>query len=446
MKICVIGTGYVGLVAGTCFAEMGNDVICIDKDTIKLEKLRHGIIPIFEPGLELLIQSNVKENRLKFSEDLDAAVKQSQVCFIAVGTPQGEDGSADLQYVCEVAKSIGKAINGYKVIVDKSTVPVGTAEKVYNIIKSYTNYDFDVVSNPEFLKQGAAVDDFLRPDRVVIGADSDKALEIMKNLYAPFVRNQNPIITMDTKSAEMVKYASNSFLAVKISYINEIANICEKVGADINKVRIGMCADTRIGTKFLYPGLGYGGSCFPKDVKALIKTANDNDCECQLIKSADIINRKQRQLFIDKILKRFGNDLTGKTFAVWGLAFKPKTNDMREAPAITIINALLEKGATVKAYDPKAYDCAMPIFGDRIEYGKSAYEILKGADCLLLITEWNEFRNPDFDLIKSSLKNPVIFDGRNQYDENNLNKLGFEYYQVGKATKTINAGLASAFA
>ena len=446
MKICVIGTGYVGLVAGTCFAEMGNDVICIDKDTIKLEKLRHGIIPIFEPGLELLIQSNVKENRLKFSEDLDAAVKQSQVCFIAVGTPQGEDGSADLQYVCEVAKSIGKAINGYKVIVDKSTVPVGTAEKVYNIIKSYTNYDFDVVSNPEFLKQGAAVDDFLRPDRVVIGADSDKALEIMKNLYAPFVRNQNPIITMDTKSAEMVKYASNSFLAVKISYINEIANICEKVGADINKVRIGMCADTRIGTKFLYPGLGYGGSCFPKDVKALIKTANDNDCECQLIKSADIINRKQRQLFIDKILKRFGNDLTGKTFAVWGLAFKPKTNDMREAPAITIINALLEKGARVKAYDPKAYDCAMPIFGDRIEYGKSAYEILKDADCLLLITEWNEFRNPDFDLIKSSLKNPVIFDGRNQYDENNLNKLGFEYYQVGKATKTINAGLASAFA
>ncbi len=446
MKICVIGTGYVGLVAGTCFAEMGNDVICVDKDTTKLDKLQQGIIPIYEPGLEPLIKSNVEENRLKFSDNLDSAVKQSQVCFIAVGTPQGEDGSADLQYVCQVAESIGKAINGYKVIVDKSTVPVGTAEKVHNIIKSYTNYEFDVVSNPEFLKQGAAVEDFLRPDRVVIGADSDKALEIMKNLYSPFVRNQNPIITMDTKSAEMVKYASNSFLAVKISYINEIANICEKVGADINKVRIGMCADTRIGTKFLYPGLGYGGSCFPKDVKALIKTANDNDCECQLIKSADIINRNQRQLFVEKILKRFGNDLTGKTFAIWGLAFKPKTNDMREAPAITIINALLGKGATVKAYDPKAYDCAMPIFGDRIEYGNSAYEVLKDADCLLLITEWNEFRNPDFDLIKSSLKNPVIFDGRNQYDENNLNKLGFEYYQVGKATKTINAGLVSAFA
>jgi UDPglucose 6-dehydrogenase len=432
MKICVIGTGYVGLVVGTCFSEMGNNVICVDKDLNKLEKLRQGIIPIYEPGLEPLIKSNVQENRLKFSDNLDAAVKQSQICFIAVGTPQGEDGSADLQYVCQVAQSIGKAMNGYKVIVDKSTVPVGTAETVKNIIKQYTTYEFDVVSNPEFLKQGAAVDDFLRPDRVVIGADSDKAMDIMKNLYAPFVRNQNPIITMDTKSAEMVKYASNSFLAVKISYINEIANICEKVGADINKVRIGMCADTRIGTKFLYPGLGYGGSCFPKDVKALIKTANDNNCECQLIKSADIINKNQRQLFINKILKHFGNDLTGKTFALWGLAFKPKTNDMREAPAITIINALLEKGAKVKAYDPKAYDCAMPIFGDRIEYGKSAYEILKNADCLLLITEWNEFRNPDFDLIKSSLKNPIIFDGRNQYDENNLNKLGFEYYQIGK--------------
>lgn len=436
MKICVIGTGYVGLVVGTCFAEMGNDVICVDKDTTKLDKLKQGIIPIYEPGLEPLIISNVEEKRLQFSDDLDLTVKESQVCFIAVGTPQGEDGSADLQYVCQVAECIGKAINGYKVIVDKSTVPVGTAEEVHNIIKSYTNYEFDVVSNPEFLKQGAAVEDFLRPDRVVIGADSDRAMEIMKNLYSPFVRNQNPIITMDTKSAEMVKYASNSFLAVKISYINEIANICEKVGADINKVRIGMCADTRIGTKFLYPGLGYGGSCFPKDVKALIKTATDNDCECQLIKSADIINRNQRQLFVDKILKRFGNDLTGKTFAIWGLAFKPKTNDMREAPAITIINALLEKGAKVKAYDPKAYDCAMPIFGHRIEYGKSAYEILKDADCLLLITEWNEFRNPDFDLIKSSLKNPVIFDGRNQYDENNLNKMGFEYHQIGKASKT----------
>lgn len=432
MKVCVIGTGYVGLVAGACLAEMGNDVICVDKDTEKLAKLGKGIIPIYEPGLESLINTNVSENRLSFTNDLKTAIQNSLICFIAVGTPQGEDGSADLKYVYEVAKEIGEAINDYKVIVDKSTVPVGTAEAVSNIIKKYTNCAFDVVSNPEFLKQGAAVDDFLRPDRVVIGADSEKAMEIMKNLYAPFVRNQNPIVTMDTKSAEMVKYASNSFLAVKISFINEIANICEKVGADIDKVRIGMCADTRIGTKFLYPGLGYGGSCFPKDVKALIKTATQNDCECSLLKSADEINKKQRELFINKIIKKFGEDLTGKTFAVWGLAFKPKTNDMREAPSVTIINVLLQRGAKIKAYDPKAYDCAMPIFGDKIEYGQAAYDVLKDSDALLLITEWNEFRNPDFDLIKSSLKSPIIFDGRNQYDSQRLTELGFEYTCVGK--------------
>lgn len=437
MKICVIGTGYVGLVAGTCFAEMGNKVICVDKDTEKLDMLKQGVIPIYEPGLEPLIKSNVKENRLSFTDDLTGAVKQSQVCFIAVGTPQSKDGSADLQYVCQVAEEIGKAINEYKVIVDKSTVPVGTADKVRSIIGRYTNFEFDVVANPEFLKQGAAVEDFLRPDRVIIGADTAKAEEIMKNIYAPFVRNQNPIITMDTKSAEMVKYASNSFLAVKISYINEIANICEKTGADINKVRIGMCADSRIGTKFLYPGLGYGGSCFPKDIKALIKTAKDNDCEYQLIKSADSININQRRLFISKILKRFNNDISGKTFAVWGLAFKPKTNDMREAPAITIINALLERGANIRAYDPKAYEQAVSVFGNKIQYGKSAYDILKDADCLLLVTEWNEFRNPDFDLIKSNLKTPLIFDGRNQYDENLLIKLGFEYCQIGKQNAVL---------
>ena len=435
MKICVIGTGYVGLVVGTCFSEMGNQVICVDKDLNKLEKLKQGIIPIYEPGLESLIKSNVAEKRLTFSDDLDSAVKQSQICFIAVGTPQGEDGSADLQYVCAVAESIGKAINEYKVIVDKSTVPVGTAQVVSDIIKKYTEVDFDVVSNPEFLKQGAAVDDFLRPDRVVIGADSDKALEIMKNLYAPFVRNQNPIITMDTKSAEMVKYASNSFLAVKISYINEIANICEKVGADINKVRIGMCADTRIGTKFLYPGLGYGGSCFPKDVKALIKTARENNCECRLIQGADEINKKQRELFINKIVKKFGEDLTGKTFAVWGLAFKPNTNDMREAPSITIINALLKRGAKIKAYDPKAYDCAKPIFGNKINYCELPYDALQNADALLLLTEWNEFRNPDFNKIKELMIQPIIFDGRNQYDDKYLNEFGFEYHQVGKINK-----------
>lgn len=432
MKLCVIGTGYVGLVAGTCFSETGNQVICVDKDLNKLEQLKRGVIPIYESGLEQLIKSNVAEKRLTFSDDLDLAVKQSQICFIAVGTPQGEDGSADLQYVCAVAESIGKAINEYKVIVDKSTVPVGTAERVTEIIKSHSIHPFDVVSNPEFLKQGSAVDDFLRPDRVVIGADSEKAMDIMKNLYTPFVRNQNQIITMDTKSAEMVKYASNSFLAVKISYINEIANMCEKIGADINKVKIGMCSDTRIGSKFFEPGLGYGGSCFSKDLKAFIKTAKEYHCECRLIKSADEINKSQRELFINKIVKKFGEDLTGKTFALWGLAFKPGTNDMRGAPAITIINALLNRGAKVKAYDPKACDCAMQIFKDKIEYGTFSYEVLKGSDALLLITEWNEFRNPDFDKIKSELKTPIIFDGRNQYNEIYLNNIGFEYYQIGK--------------
>ena len=432
MKVCVIGTGYVGLVAGTCLAEMGNDVICVDNNEEKLAKLNQGIIPIYEPSLEVLITSNVKEKRLSFSSDLDKSVKDSLICFIAVGTPQGEDGSADLQYVCQVAESIGKAINGYKVIVDKSTVPVGTAEKVRNIISQHTTYEFDVVSNPEFLKQGAAVEDFLKPDRVVIGADTEKSKKIMLDLYAPFVRNQNPIITMDTKSAEMVKYASNSFLAVKISYANEIANICEKVGADVNKVRIGMCADTRIGSKFLYPGLGYGGSCFPKDVKALMKTAMDNGCDCKLIKSADEINKKQRELFIEKILNKFGCNLTNKTFAVWGLAFKPKTNDMREAPAITIINALLARGAKIKAYDPKAYDCAKPIFGDKIEYCEISYDALKDADAMLLLTEWNEFRNPDFDKMKSLMNQAIIFDGRNQYDYQIMQEENIEYYCIGR--------------
>ncbi len=435
MRLCVIGTGYVGLVAGTCFAEMGNHVICVDKDIEKLKKLEQGIIPIYEPNLEALIQNNVKEKRLAFSTDLDMAVKQSEICFIAVGTPQGEDGSADLQYVYDVAKNIGKAINGYKVIVDKSTVPVGTANKVTEIIRKETNFDFDVVSNPEFLKQGAAVEDFLRPDRVIIGSNSLKATEIMKNLYSPFVRNQNPIITMDTNSAEMVKYASNSFLALKISYINEIANICEKVNADINKVRLGMCADTRIGTKFLYPGVGYGGSCFPKDVKALIKTAVDNECDCKLLSATDEINKKQREIFTNKILKRFNFDIKDKIFAIWGLAFKPYTNDMREAPSIDIINTLLEQGAKIKAFDPKAYDCAKRIFDNKIEYGENAYDMLKGAAALILVTEWNEFKNPDFNLIKTQLKTPIIFDGRNQYDEIRLQSLGFEYYQVGKFTQ-----------
>lgn len=434
MKVCVIGTGYVGLVAGTCLAEMGNDVICVDNNLEKLSQLEKGIVPIYEPGLEELIKVNVSEGRLNFTSNLKEAVQKSLVCFIAVGTPQGEDGQADLKYVFEVAKSIGQSINDYKVIVDKSTVPVGTADAVSKIIKEQTNIEFDVVSNPEFLKQGAAVDDFLKPDRVVVGSNSQKATEIMQELYSPFLRTGNPVIMMDVKSAEMTKYAANSFLAVKISYANEIANICEQVGADAEMVRIGMCSDKRIGSQFLFPGLGYGGSCFPKDVKALLKTAKDNNCDYQLLQAADDVNKKQRQVFINKILNKFGNDLSGKTFAVWGLAFKPKTNDMREAPAITIINALLERGAKVQAYDPKAVESAKEIFGNKITYSKSAYEALNDADCMLLLTEWNEFRRPDFDKIKSLMKNYVIFDGRNQYNSKRLLEKGFEYYQIGKQT------------
>ena len=432
MKITVIGTGYVGLVAGACLADMGNDVICVDNNEEKLQKLEQGIIPIYEPGLEELVKSNVLENRLSFTSDLDMAVKKSEVCFIAVGTPQDEDGSADLQYVMGVAEQIAKAMNGYKVIVDKSTVPVGTAEKVAEIIRQYTEHSFDVVSNPEFLKQGNAVDDFLHPDRVVIGSNSDKATAIMQEIYSPFFRTGNRVIVMDVKSAEMTKYASNSFLATKISFMNEIANLCEKVGADAEMVRVGMSTDSRIGNKFLFPGLGYGGSCFPKDVKALIKTGSDYGVDMNIIKSADNVNKLQRSLFIDKIIARFGEDLSGKTFAVWGLAFKPKTDDMREAPAITIIEDLLKRGAKVKAYDPKAMILAKRIFGDKITYCQKSYDALDGADAMLLLTEWNEFRRPDFERIKGLLKTPIIFDGRNQYNGERLTQSGFEYVCVGK--------------
>ena len=431
MNITVIGTGYVGLVAGACLADMGNQVICVDNNLDKLEKLKKGIIPIYEPGLEELVKSNVLEGRLEFSADIDSAVKVSEVCFIAVGTPQGEDGSADLQYVFGVAESIAKAMNGYKVIVNKSTVPVGTAEKVAELIKANTNYPFDVVSNPEFLKQGNAVDDFLSPDRVIIGSNSDKATQIMQEIYAPFFRTGNRIIVMDVKSAEMTKYAANSFLATKISFMNEIANLCEKIGANAEMVRVGISTDSRIGNKFLFPGLGYGGSCFPKDVKALIKTGTEFGCDMSIIKSADDTNKKQRKLFVDKIINKFGKDLTGKTFAVWGLAFKPKTNDMREAPAITIINDLLKRGAKILAYDPKAIEEAKFYFQDRITYAKNSYDALTNCDCMLLLTEWNEFRRPDFDKIKTLLKSPVIFDGRNQYNAERLKEKGFEYYQIG---------------
>ena len=431
MNITVIGTGYVGLVAGACLADMGNQVICVDNNLDKLEKLKKGIIPIYEPGLEELVKSNVLEGRLEFSADIESAVKISEVCFIAVGTPQGEDGSADLQYVFGVAESIAKAMNGYKVIVDKSTVPVGTAEKVTELIKANTNYPFDVVSNPEFLKQGNAVDDFLSPDRVIIGSNSDKATQIMQEIYAPFFRTGNRVIVMDVKSAEMTKYAANSFLATKISFMNEIANLCEKIGANAEMVRVGISTDSRIGNKFLFPGLGYGGSCFPKDVKALIKTGTEFGCDMSIIKSADDTNKKQRKLFVDKIINKFGENLTGKTFAVWGLAFKPKTNDMREAPAITIINDLLKRGAKILAYDPKAIEEAKFYFQDRITYAKNSYDALSNCDCMLLLTEWNEFRRPDFDKIKTLLKNPVIFDGRNQYNAERLKEKGFEYYQIG---------------
>lgn len=432
MKITVVGTGYVGLVAGACLADMGNEVICIDNNLEKLARLREGIIPIYEPGLDELVKSNVAENRLFFSSDIDSAVKKSEVCFIAVGTPQGEDGSADLQYVLGVAEEIGKAMNGYKVIVDKSTVPVGTAEKVAEIVAKNTNYPFDVVSNPEFLKQGNAVDDFLHPDRVVIGSNSDKATLIMQEIYAPFFRTGNRVIVMDVKSAEMTKYAANSFLATKISFMNEIANLCEKVGADAEMVRVGMSTDSRIGNKFLFPGLGYGGSCFPKDVKALIKTGAENGCEMNIIKAADDTNKKQRLNFVKKITDKCGCDLSGKVIAVWGLAFKPKTDDLREAPSVTIINELLKLGVKIQAFDPKAMEVAKMYLDDKIEYAKNAYEALENAEALLLLTEWNEFRRPDFERMKNLMKTPLIFDGRNQYETKRLVEKGFEYICIGR--------------
>lgn len=432
MNITVIGTGYVGLVAGTCLADMGNSVICVDNNQRKIEQLQNGIIPIYEPGLEELLKLNTAEKRLTFSTNLDDAVKKSDVCFIAVGTPQGEDGSCDLKYVLDVAKSIAKSMNGYKVIVDKSTVPVGTAENVTELVKKYTKYDFDVVSNPEFLKQGNAVDDFLSPDRVIIGSDSDRATSIMQEIYAPFFRTGNRIIVMDVKSAEMTKYTANAFLATKISFMNEISNICEKVGADAEMVRIGISTDTRIGNKFLFSGIGYGGSCFPKDVSALVSIAEENGVDNSILKAVNHTNKLQRTIFINKILARFNNDIKGKTFAVWGLAFKPKTNDMREAPSITIVNELLKRGAAIQAYDPKAMETAKYYFQDKISYAKSSYDALVNADALLLLTEWNEFRRPDMEKIKAQLKQPIIFDGRNQFDSKRLLQRGIEYICMGK--------------
>jgi UDPglucose 6-dehydrogenase len=432
VKVCVVGTGYVGLVAGTCLAEMGNDVICVDNNAAKVETLRKGEVPIYEPGLEELIRSNTKEGRLSFTTDLDAAVKQSLICIIAVGTPELADGSADLTAVFNVARQIAKAMDGYRVIVTKSTVPVGTADQIRAIVADTTQHEFAIVSNPEFLKQGAAVDDFLKPDRVVIGADNQRAFDIMRELYSPFLRTGNPIINMDIKSAEMTKYAANAFLATKISFINEMSSLCEKVGADVAMVRIGISTDNRIGSQFLFPGLGYGGSCFPKDVKALIKTGQENGHPMNILEAVDTKNDQQRVDFLDKINAYFEGDLQGKTFAVWGLAFKPRTDDLREAPSKTIIETLLAKGASVKAFDPKAMGVARQIFGDKITYCETSYEALEGVDALLLVTEWNEFRRPDFDKMSQLMKRPLIFDGRNQYELERMARRGFEYFCIGR--------------
>jgi UDPglucose 6-dehydrogenase len=439
MKISVIGTGYVGLVSGACFSQMGNSVTCVDIDEKKIESLKQGIIPIYEPGLEEMVLKNYKSNTLAFTTDAKSAIVNSHICFIAVGTPMGEDGSADLQYVLAVAKTIGESMEDYLVIVDKSTVPVGTADKVRETIQSALDtrgvtIEFDVVSNPEFLKEGAAIQDFMRPDRVVIGAESQKAFDMMHNLYAPFMKTRDRFITMDIKSAEMTKYTANAMLATKISFMNEIANICELVGADVNQVRNGIGSDSRIGYSFIYPGCGYGGSCFPKDVQALAKTAKDYGYEPKILDAVEAVNYAQKKVISSKVIKHFGTELKGKIFAVWGLAFKPETDDMREASSITIINELTALGAQVVAYDPKArYEAENFYLKDNtsIEYKEGKYDVLKDADALILITEWQEFRSPDFDEIKRLLKSPIIFDGRNQFDKKHMNQMGFEYYQIG---------------
>ncbi|MGQ9799256.1 MAG: UDP-glucose dehydrogenase family protein [Ignavibacterium sp.] len=435
MNLAVIGTGYVGLVSGTCFAEMGNNVICVDNNKDKLTKLNNGQVTIYEPGLELLYRRNFNQKRLSFTDNLKEAVDFAEAIFLCLPTPQGEDGSADLTHVMEVAGKIGDLLNDsseYKLIVNKSTVPVGTAERVKEILKSKGVKNFDVASNPEFLREGFAVDDFMKPDRIVIGAESEKAFKILRNLYEPFVRQGNPIIEMDIKSAEVTKYAANSYLATRITFMNELANFCEKSGANIDLVRKGMGSDTRIGKRFLFPGIGYGGSCFPKDVNALIKTSIDLGSELKLLTLVDKINKEQRLRFFNKILNHFDGDLKGKKFAVWGLAFKPNTDDMREAPSVSIINLLLESGAMIKAFDPASMENAKFYLNDKIEYAQNMYDALPESDALVIFTEWNEFRNPDFKKVKSLLKKPVIFDGRNVYDLEDMEEYGFTYYSIGR--------------
>ena len=431
MNIAVIGTGYVGLVAGTCFAESGNEVVCVDIDKAKVASLKEGSIPFYEPGLRELVQRNGEEQRLTFTTDLKSAVRQSNVIFIAVGTPQGADGSPNIDQVLNTAKSIAKAMNGSKIVVNKSTVPVGTAEQVVDIIKAETSHPVAVLSNPEFLKEGAAVDDFMKPDRVVLGGNDPEALEILKELYEPFVRTGNPILVMDSRSAEMSKYGSNAMLATKISFINEVSSLCEKMGADINQVRRVLGLDQRIGPHFIFPGVGYGGSCFPKDLRAMV-SMGEQGLDMPLLRAVEQVNEGQKRLLAEKVRRHFGTDLSGLTFALWGLSFKPRTDDMREAPSIIVIESLLKDGAQIQAYDPEANGEAKKIFGERIHYANRNYDALRGADALIVVTEWNEFRRPNFQRIKELLKNPVVFDGRNIYDPAEMRKMGFTYYSIGR--------------
>jgi UDPglucose 6-dehydrogenase len=432
MKIAVVGTGYVGLVAGTCFAETGNEVICVDIDAHKIEMLRGGQVPIYEPGLEEMVRRNSGEQRLSFGTDLPDAVKKSSIIFIAVGTPQGANGHANLDHVQATAKGIAKAMDDFKIIVAKSTVPVGTADLIKEWMAEETALPFAVVSNPEFLKEGAAVEDFMKPDRVVLGGDHAEALEAVKALYEPFLRTGNPILTMDSRSAEMSKYAANAMLATKISFVNEVARLCEQMNADIGEVRRAISLDRRIGPHFIFPGVGYGGSCFPKDIRAMIGMGGDK-AEMALLKAVEAVNERQKGILVEKVKRYFGADLSGLTFAVWGLAFKPRTDDMRDAPAITVIESLLGAGARVQAFDPEAMEEARKIFGDRIQYTHRNYDALHGASALLILTEWNEFRRPDFERVKKLLQKPVIFDGRNIYSAEDLRRLGFSYYAIGQS-------------
>ncbi|EZH72303.1 UDP-glucose 6-dehydrogenase [Aquimarina atlantica] len=432
MKIAVIGSGYVGLVTGTCLAETGNEVVCIDIDKSKVQKLSMGEVPIYEPHLDILFDRNIKAGRLKFTTSLKEGLEHGEVIFLALPTPEEEDGSADLSYVLGVAEDIGKLLNEYKVIVDKSTVPVGTAEKVRDTIAKYATCDFDVVSNPEFLREGFAVDDFLKPERIVVGSSSDRAIELMKKLYKPFVRSGNPIIVMDEKSAELTKYAANSFLATKITFMNEIANYCEKVGADIDKVRIGIGTDSRIGKRFLFPGIGYGGSCFPKDVKALHKSGKNSQYDFKILDAVIRVNDSQKIALLPKINTYFNNNLSNKTFAIWGLAFKPETDDIREAPALYLIDELLKEGAKIKAFDPEAMKNVAHKYGDKIDLVTTMYEAVQNADALIICTEWSIFRTPDFNKIKEGLKTPLIFDGRNLYDIVDIEKEEISYFSIGR--------------